>query len=149
MHNYKYYVKDVLLKNQRIIEFIFIYNNIYKYYMSYRNSKILDYQNKKIYYVSFEKKNNIVIKVNIRVEKMMNTDDIKLYKDPNEYQREYMKEKYKDPIFNNIRKEKYKSSPYIFCENCKCNVKHYNRKSHYKSKKHLKSIKDYNDITNL
>ena len=117
--------------------------------MSYRDSKILDYQNKKIYYVNFEKKNNIVIKVNIRIEKMEGVEDVVVYDDPNHYQREYMKEKYKDPIFKKKIKEKFKSSPYIFCENCKCNVKHYNRKSHYKSKKHLKSIKDYNDITNL
>jgi hypothetical protein len=117
--------------------------------MWYRNSKILNYVDQKVYYINFEYKDNKVVKVNIEIKKMIYTDDIKLYNDSGEYQREYIREKYKDSKFNDIRKEKYKGSRYVFCNICKCNVRYYNRKSHLKSKKHKKRINDYNEIVNI
>jgi len=117
--------------------------------MLYKNSKILDYVDKKVYYINFEYKDNKVIKVNIEIKKMLYTDDIKLYNDSGQYQREYMKEKYKDPEFNHMRKEKYKASRHVFCNICKCNVRWYNRKSHLETKKHLKGNNDYKIIRQL
>ena len=117
--------------------------------MSYRDSKILDYYNKKIYYINFEKKNNIVVKVNIEVKEMEGMKDVIVYESPNHYQREYMRNKMKkNPEFKKERKYLYNSRT-VFCNYCKKDIKFYNRENHNKTMKHLKIVEDYNDITKL